>query len=266
MTTEPLIPYPTGCRIGRLIRREKRFSMAVALHDEFGQPQQVWAHTNNTGSMLGLLRADAPVLLSPAAHPARKLAWTVEALALPCSIRLSDPSFLQAQQNFGPHFWVGVNTSVPNRFLEAAFKANLLPWALDYTHLKREAVHGESRLDGLCTGEGFAPLWIECKNVTLVEDDIAAFPDAATERGVKHLGTLERLVSEGNRAAMLYLIQRPDGLCFGPADYVDPLYAKALKKARHNGVEVYSIVARVGLDGIYLAQENLEFMKESIPL
>lgn len=237
--TEPLLlPYPSGCRVGRLIRREKRFSVAVDLDG-----RQIWAHTNNTGSMLGLLRPGTPVLLSPATNPARKLAWTVEALGMG-GHGVPEPDAPDL-------FWVGVNTSVPNRFLSAAFAAGLLPWAAGYAGLQREAVHAESRLDGLCTGLGLPPLWIECKNVTLVEDTMAAFPDAVTERGAKHLGTLQRLVSEGCRAAMLYLVQRPDGRCFGPADYIDPVYAAALCQALNHGVEVYAVVARVTLEGIF---------------
>lgn len=239
MNQTPLLPYPPGCRTGRLLRREKRFSVAVELDG-----RQVWAHTNNTGSMLGLLRPGSPVLLSPAANPARKLAWTVEALGLGTH-GIPDPG--------APDLvWVGVNTSIPNRFLSAAFAAGLLPWTYGYTSLKREAVHAESRLDGLCTGPDRAPLWIECKNVTLVEDGVAAFPDAVTERGSKHLGTLRRLVAEGCRAAMLYLVQRTDGLCFGPADYIDPAYAAALHEALAHGVEAYAVVARVTPDGIFL--------------
>ena len=238
LSQPPLLPYPPGCRTGRLLRREKRFSMAVELDG-----RQIWAHTNNTGSMLGLLRPGSPVLLSPAANPARKLAWTVEALGLGRH-GVPDPDSPDL-------FWVGVNTSVPNRFLSAAFAADLLPWAHGYSFLKREAVHGESRLDGLCTGAGRVPLWIECKNVTLVEDGAAAFPDAVTERGAKHLGTLRRLVAEGCRAAMLYLVQRPDGQCFGPADYIDPAYAAALHEALAHGVEAYAVVARVTPDGIF---------------
>ena len=111
----PLLPYPPGCRIGRLLRREKRFSVAVEL-----DARPIWAHTNNTGSMLGLLRPGSPVLLSPATNPARKLAWTVEALGLGArGVSAPDARDL---------FWVGVNTSVPNRFLSAAFTAGLLPW------------------------------------------------------------------------------------------------------------------------------------------
>lgn len=238
----PLLSFPPGCRVGRLARREKRFSMLVELD---GRP--VWAHTNNTGAMLGLLRPGSPVLLSPAANPARKLAWTVEALGLgPCGVPAPDDPRM---------FWVGVNTSVPNRFLSAAFQAGLLPWARGYAGLRREAVNAESRLDGLCTGPALPPLWIECKNVTMVEDGRAAFPDAVTDRGAKHLGTLRRLVAEGARAAMLYLVQRPDGYCLGPADYVDPVYAATFHDALDHGVEAYAIVARVSPQGIFYDRE-----------
>jgi sugar fermentation stimulation protein A len=225
-----LLKYPEGCRIGRFLKREKRFFVSVELDG-----QEVLAHTNNTGTMLGLLRPGAPVLLSPAANPERKLKWTVEALGQDCG------------QNF---FWVGVNTSMPNRLLTAFFEAGLLPWAEGYTGLKREAVNGESRLDGLFTGPGLPDLWVECKNVTLVEDCEAAFPDAVTSRGAKHLQTLMRLKAEGARAAMLYVIQRPDGKCFRAADYIDPAYAEALAEAVSAGVEIYPVVADVSEEGI----------------
>ena len=225
-----LLKYPDGCRIGRFIKREKRFFVSVELDG-----QEVQAHTNNTGTMLGLLRPGAPVLLSPAANPERKLKWTVEALG---------------QGKGTGFFWVGVNTSMPNRLLEAFFKAGLLPWARSYEKLKREAVNGESRLDGLFTGPKLPDLWVECKNVTLVEDGEAAFPDAVTSRGAKHLQTLMRLKAEGARAAMLYVIQRPDGKCFRAADYIDPAYAEALAEASAAGVEIYPVVAEVKEDGI----------------
>lgn len=226
-----LLTYPEGCRIGRFVRREKRFFVLARLDG-----QEVVAHTNNTGTMLGLLRRGRPVLLSPATNPARRLKWTVEAVGLPRG---------------NGFFWAGVNTSVPNRLLEAMFHAGLLSWAEGYTNLRREAVNGESRLDGLLTGPDLPPLWVECKNVTLVEDEVAAFPDAVTARGTKHLHTLMRLAAEGGRAAMLYVIQRPDGRCFDAADYVDPDYAAALSEAVRAGVEVYPTVFHVREDGVY---------------
>ena len=226
-----LLKYPEGCHVGRFLRREKRFFVHAELDG-----QEVLAHTNNTGTMLGLLRPGMPVLLSPAQNPARRLRWTVEALGRRDGSRV---------------FWVGVNTSVPNKLLEALFHAGLLSWAEGYTELKREAVNKESRLDGLLTGPSLPMLWVECKNVTLVEDDVAAFPDAVTTRGTKHLHTLMRLKQEGHRAAMLYMIQRPDGRCFGAADYVDPDYAEALHLAVRAGVEVYPTVVHVRENGIY---------------
>ncbi len=231
----PLLPFPPGCRAARFLRREKRFFVIAELDGEI-----VTAHTNNTGSMLGMLRPGAPVLLSPAVNPKRKLAWTVEAVGQPGAMP-------------GSFFWAGVNTSVPNRFLEAAFAANLLPWTEGYDWLKREAVCGESRLDGLltCSDALLPPLWVECKNVTLVEDGVAAFPDAVTARGAKHLSTLIRLVREGSRATMFYLVQRPDGSCFGPADYIDSAYATAFYDAVAQGVEVHAVVARVTETGIF---------------
>lgn len=239
--SEPLLQYPEGCRVGRLLRREKRFFMYVELDG-----REVAAHTNNTGTMLGLLRRGAPVLLSPATSPGRRLAWTVEALGLPCA---------------SGFFWVGVNTSVPNRLLSALFGAGLLPWARGYSTLKREAVCGESRLDGLLTGEGMPELWVECKNVTLVEDGVAAFPDAVTARGAKHLQTLMDIRAAGKRAAMLYIIQRPDGRCFSAADYVDPVYAAALRRAAEAGVEVHPVVVHVSEDGIRYGGE-LPFLND----
>ena len=228
--SEPLLRYPGPCRVGRLLRREKRFFLFVELDG-----REVAAHTNNTGTMLGLLRPGSPVLLSPATNPGRRLAWTVEALGLPRG---------------GDFVWVGVNTLMPNRLLSALSGAGLLPWAAGYATLRREAVYGESRLDGVFRGEGLPDLWVECKNVTLVEDGVAAFPDAVTARGAKHLRTLMDIRASGARAAMLYIIQRPDGACFSAADYVDPVYAEALREAAAKGVEVYPVVVDIDTDGI----------------
>ncbi len=229
-----LVKYPEGCRVGRFVRREKRFFVHAELD---GQP--VLAHTNNTGSMMGLLRSGQPVLLSPAANPERKLKWTMEALGQP---------------DRGGFFWVGVNTAMPNRLMDALFRAGHLPWTAGYTTLKHEARNGESRLDGLFTGPGLPELWVECKNVTLVEDCAAAFPDAVTERGAKHLHTLMRLKAEGRRAAMLYIVQRPDGQCFRAADYIDPVYAQTLAEAAAAGVEIWPVVVDVRPDGIWYSR------------
>ncbi len=232
-----LLPFPPGCVTTRLVRREKRFT---AVTTDLATGAEVRAHTNNTGTMLGLLRPGNLALLSPAKNPDRALKWTLEALALPGC-------------DSAKPLWVGVNTQTPNRLLEAAWRARLLPEAREYPNFAREAVIGESRLDGLCTGDGLPPLYIECKNVTLVEDGQAQFPDAATERGRKHLAELTRLVAQGCRAALFFLVQRPDGDCFAPAEAIDPDYAGALGVALEAGVEAWAWRAHVDEAGIHLA-------------
>ncbi len=251
----PLLTHPENCVVGRFLRRQKRFSVAVELHGE-----EVWIHSNNSGSMLGLVRKNIPVLLSPAANPARKLPFTQEAVWMPRTWQKDSgqtvPSAPQssAPTDYTDGFWVGVNTSVPNKLLEAAFHANKLPFATNYTHIKREAKRGASRLDACITGEGMPPLWVECKNVTMVEDDVALFPDAATERGQKHLLELMDIVKNGERAAMFYLIQRADGHCFAPADMIDPAYAELFWQAVSMGVEVYPMRGIITAQGIDLGE------------
>lgn len=227
-----LLPYPAGCATGTFVRRVKRFSVEMTRDGE-----SVWVHSNNSGSMLGLLRPGATMLASPSANPDRKLAWTHEAMRC---------------HGDGPQgFWVGVNTSVPNRMVEAAFHAGRLPWAQGYDTFRRERKRGDSRLDARLDGPGLPTLWVECKNVTMVEDDVACFPDAVTERGSKHLREMMDIVSRGERAAMFYLVQRPDGVCFGPADVIDPQYAALFWEAVDAGVEMYphrGIVSPAGID------------------
>lgn len=98
-------------------------------------------------------------------------------------------------------------------------------------------------------------LWVECKNVTLVEDGCAAFPDAASQRAQKHLRELMDIVEHGERAAMFYLVQRPDAECFAPADYIDPAYAELFAEAREKGVEMHAYEAVLGENGTGLGMK-----------
>ena len=229
-----LLPLPAGCIQGRFAARVKRFSVKIETASG-----AVWAHTNNTGSMLGLLAPGAPALLSPAANPCRKLQWTLE------RIWLGDA---------GRGFWAGVNTLSPNRMLKAAFMAGLLDFAKGYETLQMERKNGASRLDGCFTGADKPPLWVECKNVSLVEDEVAAFPDAVSERALKHLLELVEIVKRGERAAMFFLVQRPDARCFSPADYIDEKYAESFYRALGQGVEAYAYEAALYPAGMGLGR------------
>lgn len=224
-----ILPYPEGCLRAAFQGRYKRFTVKAD-----GPDGPLSAHTNNTGSMLGLLRPGRTALFSPAANPARKLKWTFEA------VRVQD-------------FWVGINTQTPNRMLRAAFDAGAIPEMHGYDKYKSEAKTGSSRLDARLDGtEG--TLWVECKNVTMVEDGRACFPDAVTERGQKHLRELMDLAAKGDRVALFFLVQRPDGDCFGPADFIDAVYADLFAEALGHGVEAWPYVADVDETGIRLGR------------
>ncbi len=228
-----LVPFAAPAREAVFIGRRRRF-LVDCLMD--GEP--VTIHSNNTGSMLGLTRPGSRILASPAASPGRRLPYTQEAVHVPGA---------------GGGFWVGVDTSMPGRVLAAAHRAGLLPCP-GWTRLRREVPHGASRLDALLEGDGLPPLWVECKNVTLVEDDVALFPDARSERAQKHLVELTGIVREGGRAAMFYLVQRPDGRCLGPADVVDPAYADLFWRAVDAGVDIWAFRARVEPEGVTLGE------------
>jgi len=234
--------FPGGLVRARLVRRRLRF-----LVDVVGDHGPFTAHTNNTGSMLGLLRPGTPVLLSVSDNPARKLPHTLEMVWMP---------------TFSGGFWVGVNTLTPNRLLAAAFRAGRLPEitgnfhdAAGFDRLEPEPAFAGGRLDARLSGPA-GTLLVETKNVTMVEDDVALFPDAATTRGCKHLVELARVAREGRttgtRAACLFLVQRPDGTCFGPAGIVDPEYADLFRQAVVAGVAMWAVRAGCGPEGIDL--------------
>jgi len=224
-----LLHFPSGSRQAVFLAREKRFLVHVLLDG-----QEVTVHTNNSGSMLGLLRPGMDVFLSPAASAKRRLPYTLELVR--------------------PHGdWVGVNTLTPNRLLRRAWETRALPELSGYTDFSPEAKWGQSRLDARLSGPD-GDFWIEAKNVTMVEDDVACFPDAVTERGQKHLRELMELAGHGVRVGVFLAVQRPDGQCFGPADFIDPRFAELFWQAADAGVEFFPHVVHAGPKGIALGE------------
>jgi len=202
---------------GRLIKRYKRFLADVELENG----KIVTAHCPNSGTMKACLKPGQPVFISYHDNPKRKLKYTWEIIEMPTSL-------------------VGVNTMIPNRLVKTSIENRMVPELNNYDTIKPEiTVSDKSRLDLLLTNKNSTEkCYVEIKNCTLVEDGIASFPDAVTKRGLKHLIELQKLVAQGNRCVMFYLIQRMDAKKFKPADTIDPAYGKELRKAVKNGVEV----------------------------
>jgi sugar fermentation stimulation protein A len=141
--------------------------------------------------------------------------------------------------------WVGVNTMHPNRLVAEGIERGVIPELQGRGTIRREVrVSVRSRLD-LCLEHGGERCYVEVKSVTLGVDRVAAFPDAVTERGTKHLKELIRLTRAGQRAALVFVVQRGDCKTFRPADEIDPEYGRWLRRAADSGVEIFVYQARV---------------------
>lgn len=212
------------------LRRPNRFLAEVLMED--GCRERV--HCPNSGSMKGCLEEGASVRLSRAPlGRVRKTAYTWEMI----------------QINGG---WVGINTQVPNELAVQAAQKRAVPLFRNVLAVHREVPVGNHARMDLRVETSTGPLWVEVKNVTLVEDGTAFFPDAVTVRGAKHLEVLVDRVRCGEQAAMFYVVQRTDAQRFAPAAHIDPVYAERFRWARGEGVAVCVVQARVSPQAIVL--------------
>lgn len=215
---------------GRLLRRYQRFLVDVTLEDG----RAITGVCPNTGSMRTCATPGWRVALSVSDGPTRKYAHTWELV-------------------HNGACWIGINTMRPNALALEAIEAGRIPELVGYPERKREQKYGENSRIDLLLLDGDRRCYVEVKNTTLLADDGAyAFPDAVTERGRKHLEELVRVVQGGQRAVMLYVIQRSDSDRFRIAAEIDSAYAKAWAAARAAGVEMLVYQADVSPEGIVL--------------
>jgi sugar fermentation stimulation protein A len=235
------LPWPPLVA-GRLIRRYKRFLADVLLEDG----RQVIAHCPNSGSMAACSEPGRPVYLSSHDDPKRKLKFTWELIRMPTSL-------------------VGVNTLVPNRLAVQAAAHGVIPALAGYDQVRAEVkVSDHTRLDLVLSGADRPSCYIEVKNCTLVEGGVARFPDARTVRGQKHLEELARIKANGDRAVMLFIVQRSDATVFAPADGIDPEYGRRLRQVAAAGVEILVYDVAIDLKGIAL-RRPLPCRLEALP-
>jgi sugar fermentation stimulation protein A len=221
---------------GRILRRYRRFLADVELPDG----RQVTAHCPNPGRMQACWAPGWEVRLSDHADAAgglpagRRLRWTREL-------------------GHNGRCWIGVNTLLTNRIAAEAITAGRIPELAGFDRLLPEQRCGRHhRLDFIGETPG-GRCYLEVKSVTLVDPDGRyRFPDAVTTRGTSHCRLLARRRRQGDRAALLFVIQRSDGSSFSPAPTVDPEYARALRAAWRAGVEVLPYLADVDPAGIEL--------------
>ncbi len=204
----------------RILRRYQRFLADVA----FADGAEATVHCANTGTMRSCWAPGDRCLLRVHDDPKRKLKHTLVACAREGA-------------------WVGVDTGVPNRLAFEAAARNLLPGVPPLGDLRREVRFGRenSRVDLHGRDAAGREWFIEVKNTTLKEGPWAAFPDAVSARGAKHLRELASMAAEGHGAVILFLLQRGDVDRFDAAREVDPAYADALDRAVAAGVRALPI-------------------------
>lgn len=170
----------------------------------------------NTGRLRELFITDARVLLEPASNPERKTRY----------------SLVCVEKNGQ---WVNVDSTAPNQIVEEMVRAGRL--FSDITYMKREKTFGKSRFD-LYVEHGGRKHYIEVKGVTLEVDGAARFPDAPTERGIKHIHELMEARSQGYLASIIFIIQMKGIKVFEPNRATHPAFAEALLEAAGAGVEI----------------------------
>ena len=215
----------------KFVSRPNRFTCLMTLDG-----REVAAHVANSGRMRELLRRENPMYLAPApAQSHRKTAY--------------DLALVKADGVL-----VSVDARLPNTLLPEAIEAGRLPAFAGYDSLRPEVKFEDSRVDFLLSGPS-GNCYIEAKSVTLVVDGVGLFPDAPTERGRRHVLTLCEAVRQGHRAAVVFVVQRPDADSLSPNCSADPEFCRALVHARKSGVEVYARRCRVSLSSIELVDE-----------
>lgn len=217
---------------GTLLKRYKRFFADIEFNGE-----TLVAHLPNTGSMKTIPLTDTSCYFSTSDDPKRKLKYTLELIETPTGL-------------------AGVNTRTPNTITHEALLDGLKG---SFQNVQPEVkISDKTRIDfvlwnwkGLevnkpkklkypdyLTDENLELHFIEVKNVSMAQDDVASFPDGVTERGTKHLNELIELVDKGFTTEILFVIQRENVSSFIGASEIDPVYCKTLKKAFEADVKV----------------------------
>lgn len=196
---------------GKFVARPNRF----IAHVETAAGLQI-CHVKNTGRCRELLTPNATVYLEQAQNPNRKTKYDLIAVEKGDTL-------------------INMDAQAPNAvFLEFARSGKFLP---DILSIKAEVTSGKSRIDA-CLETNHGRHWVEVKGVTLEQDGIAAFPDAPTERGVRHIQHLQALVEQGDSATIFFVVQMEGITAFRPNDMTHPAFGAALRTAAAAGVDI----------------------------
>ena len=189
-------------------------------------------HVKNTGRCAELLRPGAVIYVQESGNPARKTKWDL--------IAVEKGDLL-----------INMDSQIPNRVVQEWIEAgNLFP---DVSLVRPETTYGNSRFD-LYVEAGEKKIFIEVKGVTLEDNGVCRFPDAPSDRAVKHLEELVRAKKEGYKAYVFFVIQMKGVSYFTPNTDTHPAFAEALRQAKEAGVNILAYDCNVTPDSIVVSE------------
>lgn len=235
--------WPNPLIEAELLKRYKRFLADVRFSDgEQAMTDPVVSHVANTGSLRSCLFPPQKCWVSRNLNPKAKLKYSLQAVQVPGGT------------------WVGVNTALPNKLVAEAFQKRVIPWWQEFDDCKSEVVVSEgTRLDfSMTDSKSQKKHFVEVKNVSLADGDLALFPDAKTTRGLKHIHELLKLMQDRVTVEIVFTVQRQDVTRFSPAKDIDPAYAQALHTAVKAGLRISPLLVEMGLGKIELTSKLLK--------
>ena len=211
---------------GTFLERPNRF---IAYVEVEGRKETV--HVKNTGRCAELLQTGVRVYLQESENPGRKTKWDL--IAVEKGSRM-----------------VNMDSQIPNKVVKEWLEAGHL--FENITRIQPEFTYGNSRFDLYVEADG-KQIFIEVKGVTLEQDGVVRFPDAPSDRAVKHVEELKAAVKEGYEAYVFFVIQMKDVRYFTPNMDTHPAFGEALRDAARAGVHVLAYDCEVSSDRIAIA-------------
>lgn len=213
---------------GTFLERPNRFIAYVEIE---GRKETV--HVKNTGRCAELLQTGVRVYLQESENPGRKTKWDL--IAVEKGSRM-----------------VNMDSQIPNKVVKEWLEADHL--FENITRIQPEFTYGNSRFDLYVEADG-KRIFIEVKGVTLEQDGVVRFPDAPSDRAVKHVEELKAAVKEGYEAYVFFVIQMKDVRYFTPNMDTHPAFGEALRDAARAGVHVLAYDCEVSSDRIAIADK-----------
>lgn len=224
---------------GKFIERPNRFVAFVTVKGE-----RVKTHVKNTGRCKELLIPGADVYLEDFKDNMGKRNLRYSLIGV-------------EKDSEDGKLMVNMDSQAPNKIVKESLISGILklPGMSDLAAIKPEFTYGQSRLDFYIKDIDGAEAFIEVKGVTLEKQGMAMFPDAPTERGIKHLYELRNSVREGKKAFVIFVIQMKGVSAFKPNDDTHKAFGDALREVRNEGVIPLAYDCNVGADFIELGSE-----------